>query len=249
MGGCSEFIQACTNDGEIPLHRMAHFFNAKQPKQFLRRLFDNTDKMATSVARSMTFSATKSKSFEHVDINSFVPPTISDAKAVMDIDHIVPDTGGACDESIVNTEMPRISREEMKDMPPSILAAHDNLAAHESTLVRLERRMQELELHCEQALDVLRVRVEPLQMTVKQASRNTACCMLPSSRGTSNSNIIEVACDLGTCHSIVPDQPPAHAIEAVDVNSVQERSSSRSSFNFFSSSSRRRDDFVVSRRW
>merc|ERR1719195_342771 len=44
--GCSEFIQACTNDGEISLHKMADFFSAKQPKQFLRRIFDDTDQRA-----------------------------------------------------------------------------------------------------------------------------------------------------------------------------------------------------------
>merc|ERR1712176_1032088 len=56
--GCSEFIQACTNDGEISLHRMADFFSAKQPKQFMRRLFDDTDLRASKVDMRRT------KSFE-----------------------------------------------------------------------------------------------------------------------------------------------------------------------------------------
>jgi len=48
-------------------------------------------------------------------------------------------------------------------VPPSILASHSIPAAHASTLARLEKRMEELERHCEQALGVLRVSVEPSQ--------------------------------------------------------------------------------------
>jgi hypothetical protein len=51
-------------------------------------------------------------------------------------------------ENLMDTPEP----EEMKDVHPSILVSHDtgNISAtHESTLVRLEKRMQELELHCE----------------------------------------------------------------------------------------------------
>merc|ERR1712008_189539 len=83
------------------------------------------------------------------------------------------------------------SCEEMKDAPPSILAAQDILVAHGSILVRLEKRMQELELHCEQQrddwnqrmqepelhcderLDALRASVEPPRMTLRPASNSS----------------------------------------------------------------------------
>merc|ERR1719433_754274 len=108
--------------------------------------------------------------------------------------------------------------------------------------------MVELELHCEQALGALRAHAEPpraLNMSnyrdfedkvffkeswaaAKQAGRDTGCCMFPRSRGACSSAKIEVASDLGNCHPTVPDQPPAHAIEAtMHVSSVQERSLSR----------------------
>merc|ERR1712129_35510 len=32
---CSEFIDSCTNDGEISLQQMANFFTASKPKQFM----------------------------------------------------------------------------------------------------------------------------------------------------------------------------------------------------------------------
>merc|ERR1712129_363422 len=50
---------------------------------------------------------------------------------------------------------------EMKDVHPRILASqvtNSISAAHESTLVRLEERMQEVELHCQRALHALKVR-------------------------------------------------------------------------------------------
>merc|ERR1719433_459564 len=101
--GCSEFIQACTNDGEISLHKMADFFSAKQPKQFLRRIFDDTDQRA-HVANSRLTTQT----FESLGN--------IDASAEIDIDFPFRDDS----DRKSNTEMSCVSREDMKDMPPSI---------------------------------------------------------------------------------------------------------------------------------
>jgi Ca2+-binding EF-hand superfamily protein len=196
--GCSEFIDACTNDGEISLHRMANFFNSKQPKQFARRLFDDTNSEANRMcekAPSSLHQDTKSLEQDAIDLK-IIHADVLDGK--------------------VNTEMPRVGREETKDVPPSIVGCEETkdvtpsiLAPHnilaEITLVRLEKRMRALELHFEQLLDVLRVSAEPPQMTVRQASRDS---------GISNGSRIELASNLATGHSSVPDQHLAIATES-----------------------------------
>jgi hypothetical protein len=180
--GCSEFVQTCTNDGEITLRRMANFFGGQGSKSCMRKLFDNTDTVVTSVAnRSM-----QNLSFLDTDPTPAATPentSSSDASAVIVFD------GSRSDDSDTTTERSRVrcgdkndvpqsisaSRDkkdyprsilasrDKKDFPPRILAARDIdiLAEHESTLARLEERMKELELHCAKAVDVLRMNGEP----------------------------------------------------------------------------------------
>merc|ERR550532_302680 len=55
--GCREFIEACTNDGEITMQRMAKVFHKSRATHFLHRLLDDTQAVASRTVKNYRRSA------------------------------------------------------------------------------------------------------------------------------------------------------------------------------------------------
>jgi hypothetical protein len=208
---CAEFIQSCTNDGEISLDRMAHFFDADQPKQFLRRLFDNTHREANKVAgRTMggfSFQSPTS-SEDYGDAGNGIEIGCGD---VLDLDSMVETLGEA---TIPSAPAPTIRA--------SLSTNNDMWASHESTLVRLEKRTKELDILATHestlALSVLRLekRMRKLELHWERAHESTSVRLEKQMQG------LELYCEraLHALRVRIAIEPPQTAVQQVSRNRV-----------------------------
>jgi len=186
--GCREFIEACTNDGEITMHRMARYFHKDDSAaQSLRKFFDDTEKVAVRVAGSSAFFGSVSGTLEDCDVDAragtpsrpaasgrpvtpgagviFSEASEKVARAIQDDVHQMVSQIAHQDQEASNlgrTQQPKPS-------PPSEVALH----RLESIVANLESRLRAQEDSCEKALGLLRTVSD-----ARVASWHTPCPVL-----------------------------------------------------------------------
>jgi len=160
----TDFIKACTDDGEMALSTLTRFFHteASGRRFVLQRILDDTESRATTVARDFeTRLFTPNESFDYPPIQTFTPSLPSYQEVVVRL------TGRdeVGDEEQVTGEDP----DHAEDI--ALNKCREQIASHEKELQRLwdhqkdtvetlMRRMQEVELHASGALGILREAVQ-----------------------------------------------------------------------------------------
>jgi len=135
---CGEFIEACTDDGELNLNRMAQFFDEDRKISYVRRFFDNTHKLS-EMTHTNAISDTAMQEF------------------TMEARAKTPHPERKLDE--------RIEAEESDEQhpPPKQHQVQQQQQhsgwGHELAQEELRQRMHELEIYCEERLGVLKAAV------------------------------------------------------------------------------------------
>jgi len=162
--GCREFIESCTNDGELTMQRMAQFFHRDTGIRSLRRFLDDTHVVAHRVARKSEFY--RSPTSTTVDsqelprrINSYMEQV---SRANTPNQSVVE---GATDVPLDSAKISQVCKDSEATSNGEKRPCEAADGRLERALANLERRLQMQEDHCERALGVMREALDQEQLT------------------------------------------------------------------------------------
>jgi len=184
--GCREFIEACTNDGEITMHRMAQYFHKDDlAVHSLRKFFDDTEKVATRTASAFFQNASGTLEDGDKDARDGTPtrpatsgrPMTPDLQQLADLMQQAPEKMARVIQDDVDQMVTRIAHRdqeasnlERKQQPKPSPSSEVALHRLESIVANLERRLRAQEDNCEQTLGLLRSAFD-----ARMASWNNPC--------------------------------------------------------------------------
>jgi len=168
---CREFMEACTNDGEISMQKLVQFFHRSESGHSLRKFLDDTHLVTSKTAEKDRYHLTiRPDADASSAIKSITENPVEDSSAdVTDVNA----TSLAKVEKVCEDDK-AIGKEQTQQLKPPGDAADHRL---ECTVADLERRLQEQEQHCEQALGLLRDAFDRQVLTSWRRTR-TECPML-----------------------------------------------------------------------
>jgi len=146
---CREFMEACTNDGEISMQKMAQFFHRDESVRSWRKFLDDTHLVTSKAVR-----AANSRWSETVE---------ADSRGAMESI-----TENSVEYSSADVTLKSFAKEQTRQLKPPKDTADHRL---ECSLANLERRLQEQEKHCELALGLLRDALDQQLLTPRRHTR------------------------------------------------------------------------------
>jgi len=152
---CREFIQACTDDGEISLEMMAHFFDVDNDFSRMRGLLDSTVSEQRQSARLAKFIKTCSEdSLQTVlsrmsEVAELSPRSVANHVSEKEVPHpmsnMLPEVAELRCCSVADHALEKARQPVSNIIPEEVVSTPE-----------LVKRVQDLEWNCEQALRALR---------------------------------------------------------------------------------------------
>jgi len=160
----TDFIKACTDDGEMALSTLTRFFHTEDSDRHfvLQRILDDTESLATTVVReNSTRLFNPHKNLDDTPLQTLTPSLPSIQEVVFSL----PGKDEVGGEEHVTGKDPDHAEDIALNKWREQIASHDEelqrLWDHQKYAVEtLMRRMQEVELHSSRALGILREAVQ-----------------------------------------------------------------------------------------